>query len=264
MSELFSPGTGGEEGEFLSPRRKQLQDSEFDFLNFSRIKLKEKQQAVSEETIKSAKSVIEIQELRKKYFYKPNPVDKVDNTTKYVVNMVDGVFQVHKADSVFIGKPTFKAPYPYKEFRDDRYKLVKLLQDGAIKTYCHKRLEILKGLFEFHQLLNHELESTGTTNDAKDFYNIVKVDNHVHLAAAMTGRHLLEFMLKKLKDSPDDKVLKDKTGTFLTLKEVLEQAHPEPKDLTTDFLDCHADRSLFHRFDKFNAKYSTFFDKINL
>jgi AMP deaminase len=42
----------------------------------------------------------------------------------------------------------------------------------------------------------------------------------------------------------------------LSLKEVLEQVHPEPKDLTTDFLDCHADRSLFHRFDKFNAKYN--------
>jgi AMP deaminase len=72
----------------------------------------------------------------------------------------------------------------------------------------------------------------------------------------MTGRHLLRFMKKKLEECPNDTVLKDKKGQTLTLKEVLEQAHPEPKDLTTDFLDCHADRSLFQRFDNFNAKYN--------
>lgn len=258
MTDLFSPVGINTDDSYLSPRRKELQKSEFDFLNFSRIKLKEREQAVADETIKSAKSIIEMQGMRKKYLYQPKQCETPDTKTNYLVTMVDGVFQVHKADHTFIDKPTFKAPFHYKEFIEDRYKLIKLIQDGAIKTYCQKRLDILKGLFEFHQLLNFDLESTGTTNDSKDFYNIIKVDNHVHLAAAMTGRHLLEFMLKKLKDSPDDKVLKDKSGNHLTLKEALEQAHPEPKDLTTDFLDCHADRSLFHRFDKFNAKYSKF------
>jgi hypothetical protein len=39
-------------------------------------------------------------------------------------------------------------------------------------------------------------------------------------------------------------VLKDKLGNFLTLGQVLETATPSPKDLTTDFLDVHADKGI--------------------
>jgi AMP deaminase len=94
--------------------------------------------------------------------------------------------------------------------------------------------------------------------DEMDIFNIQKVDNHVHLAAAFTGKHLLKFIMKKLETSSDEKVLKDKLGNYKTLQEVLEMAKPSPKgktkflkiDLTTDFLDVHADKDLFHRFDK--------------
>jgi AMP deaminase len=79
------------------------------------------------------------------------------------------------------------------------------MQSGEVKTYCHKRLDILNGLFDFHQLLNSDLESHATQSDSRDFFNITKVDNHVHLAAAMTGRHLLSFILKKLDKEPEVK-----------------------------------------------------------
>jgi AMP deaminase len=99
------------------------------------------------------------------------------------------------------------------------------MQSGEVKTYCHKRLDILNGLFDFHKLLNSDLESHATQQDSRDFFNITKVDNHVHLAAAMTGRHLLSFILKKLEKEPGvekknfnttfrEKLLKINQGNF--------------------------------------------------
>ncbi len=38
--------------------------------------------------------------------------------------------------------------------------------------------------------------------DPKDFSNIVKVDTHIHLAAAMTQRALLDFIVRKAKECP--------------------------------------------------------------
>jgi hypothetical protein len=57
--------------EYLSPRRKKLQRSEFDFLNFPRIKLEEKELEVTEENIRVAHQIQEIRALRRKYVYHP-------------------------------------------------------------------------------------------------------------------------------------------------------------------------------------------------
>ncbi|KAL1331047.1 AMP deaminase isoform X3 [Arachis ipaensis] len=45
-------------------------------------------------------------------------------------------------------------------------------------------------------------------------------------------------------------------GTYLTLKEVFESLDLTGYDLNVDLLDVHADKSTFHRFDKFNLKYN--------
>ncbi|KAL7596843.1 hypothetical protein Lser_V15G30466 [Lactuca serriola] len=45
-------------------------------------------------------------------------------------------------------------------------------------------------------------------------------------------------------------------GTYLTLKEVFETLDLTGYDLNGDQLDVHADKSTFHRFDKFNLKYN--------
>lgn len=88
----------------------------------------------------------------------------------------------------------------------------------------------------------------------RDFYNIRKVDTHVHASSCMNQKHLLRFIKKKIRTFPDDKVCEDKaTGKVLTLKESI---NLEPYDLSVDLLDVHADRNTFHRFDKFNAKYN--------
>ncbi|KEH19862.1 adenosine/AMP deaminase [Medicago truncatula] len=45
-------------------------------------------------------------------------------------------------------------------------------------------------------------------------------------------------------------------GKYMTLKEVFESLDLTGYDLNVDLLDVHADKSRFHRFDKFNIKYN--------
>jgi AMP deaminase len=45
-------------------------------------------------------------------------------------------------------------------------------------------------------------------------------------------------------------------GRYLTLRQVFESLNLTAYDLSIDTLDMHAHRDAFHRFDRFNAKYS--------
>lgn len=84
----------------------------------------------------------------------------------------------------------------------------------------------------------------------KDFYNIRKVDTHIHAASSMNQKHLVRFIKKKLKKDGDTVVMK--RGD--TLRDVFRTMGIRAEDLSVDMLDVHADRNTFHRFDKFNTK----------
>ena len=53
----------------------------------------------------------------------------------------------------------------------------------------------------------------------RDFYNVRKVDTHIHAASSMNHKHLLRFIKKSLKTDGEEKVcqLMDKE---MTMKEV--------------------------------------------
>lgn len=89
----------------------------------------------------------------------------------------------------------------------------------------------------------------------RDFYNVRKVDVHVHHSSCMNQKHLLSFMKQKLKESPDEKVI-FRDGKELTLKEVFQSLNLTAYELSVDTLDVHAHNDTFHRFDKFNLKYN--------
>jgi len=50
--------------------------------------------------------------------------------------------------------------------------------------------------------------------------NCSQVDTHVHSSSCMNQKHLLRFIKKRMKTSPDDIVCKDESGSGMTLKEV--------------------------------------------
>jgi AMP deaminase len=87
----------------------------------------------------------------------------------------------------------------------------------------------------------------------RDFYNVRKVDTHVHLSSCMNQKHLLRFIKGKLRSSPSEVVI-FRDGKHLTLAQVFQSLGMTAYDLSIDTLDMHAHRDSFHRFDRFNLK----------
>ncbi|XP_052254330.1 AMP deaminase 2-like isoform X2 [Dreissena polymorpha] len=174
------------------------------------------------------------------------------------LKMKKGVVQVYKDEEKLAKDQPFEWPYcDVENFLKDQNLMYCFIMDGPLKSFCFRRLSYLSGKFQLHVLLNELTESVAQRAvPHRDFYNIRKVDTHVHASSCMNQKHLLRFIKKKMRTSPDEAVCVDKSGKIMTLKEVFTSMHLEPYDLSVDILDVHADRNTFHRFDKFNAKYN--------
>ncbi|CAF0860039.1 unnamed protein product [Didymodactylos carnosus] len=143
------------------------------------------------------------------------------------------------------------------QFIEDYTLLSAIIMDGPLKSFCYRRLQYLKAKYELHGLLNEVKEWAAIKSTPhRDFYNVRKVDTHVHAASSMNQKHLLRFMKKKMKKSPDMPVYKTKDGRIMTLKQVFDELHITAYDLSVDMLGVHADRNTFQRFDRFNTKYN--------
>lgn len=116
-----------------------------------------------------------------------------------------------------------------------------MIADGPLKSFCYRRLSYLYSKFQLHVLLNElrELASQKAVPH-RDFYNIRKVDTHIHAASCMNQKHLLRFIKKTLKTNADEVVTVTKSGQKMTLQEVFKSMNLTTYDLTVDMLDVHA------------------------
>ncbi|XP_028163644.1 AMP deaminase 2 isoform X2 [Ostrinia furnacalis] len=174
----------------------------------------------------------------------------------YTIKVDHGVFNLYKKGED--GQES-RVPYEYitlQQYIQDKITMCNMISDGPLKSFCYRRLSYLSSKFQLHVLLNElrELASQKAVPH-RDFYNIRKVDTHIHAASCMNQKHLLRFIKKTLKKHADEVVTLHK-GTPMTLKAVFQSMNLSTYDLTVDMLDVHADRNTFHRFDKFNAKYN--------
>lgn len=163
------------------------------------------------------------------------------------------VYQVYETERPT--RPIVEIP-SLRDFYMDLDAIVEVSTDGPVKSFAFKRLSYLEGKFQLHSLLNEYQELADSKKvPHRDFYNVRKVDTHVHHSACMNQKHLLRFIKSKMKKSPDEVVL-FRDGKHLTLKEVFESINLTAYDLSIDTLDMHAHKDSFHRFDKFNLKYN--------
>ncbi|KAK0872229.1 AMP deaminase [Friedmanniomyces endolithicus] len=167
-----------------------------------------------------------------------------------------GVYQVYEAStSAEHGEPILQIP-TIREYYMDLDAILSVSSDGPAKSFAFRRLQYLEGKFNLYVLLNEYQEIADTKAvPHRDFYNVRKVDTHVHHSACMNQKHLLGFIKSKMKKSPDEVVL-FRDGKHLTLREVFESINLTAYDLSIDTLDMHAHTDSFHRFDKFNLKYN--------
>ncbi|KAJ3345044.1 AMP deaminase [Entophlyctis luteolus] len=143
-----------------------------------------------------------------------------------------------------------------KEYFTDQDFILNCISDGPMKSFAFRRLRYLESKFQMYVLLNEYQEMADSKRvPHRDFYNVRKVDTHVHHSSCMNQKHLLRFIKAKLKKRPNDIVI-FRDGKHLTLKEVFESLHLTAYDLSIDTLDMHAHKDSFHRFDKFNLKYN--------
>lgn len=168
----------------------------------------------------------------------------------------NGVYQVYETrTSAELGEPILHIP-DIREYYMDLDSILAISSDGPSKSFAYRRLQYLEGKFNLYVLLNEYQEVADTKAvPHRDFYNVRKVDTHVHHSACMNQKHLLRFIKSKMKKSPDEVVL-FRDGEYLTLKQVFESINLTAYDLSIDTLDMHAHTDSFHRFDKFNLKYN--------
>ncbi|XP_073035512.1 AMP deaminase-like isoform X2 [Primulina eburnea] len=228
---------------------------------------------VSVEELEVLKLICECLELREKYVFRETLAPWAKNVKKSVSSKVkekpyhftpveatshhfkmeDGVVHVYatKRDT----EELFPVPSSTTFFTDMHY-LLKVMSVGNVRSACHHRLRFLEEKFRLHLLMTADREFVAQKSAPhRDFYNIRKVDTHVHHSACMNQKHLLRFIKSKLRKEPDEVVIY-RDGQYLTLKEVFDSLDLTGYDLNVDLLDVHADKSTFHRFDKFNLKYN--------
>ncbi|KAF3924681.1 hypothetical protein AA313_de0205895 [Arthrobotrys entomopaga] len=143
-----------------------------------------------------------------------------------------------------------------REYYMDLEEVLNISSDGPSKSFAFRRLSYLEGKWNLYFLLNEYQEMADSKRvPHRDFYNVRKVDTHVHHSACMNQKHLLRFIKSKMKKAPDEVVI-FRDGKHLTLREVFESINLTAYDLSIDTLDMHAHTDSFHRFDKFNLKYN--------
>eukprot|EP00804_Cyclotella_cryptica_P003306 CCRYP_010522-RB/>CCRYP_010522-RB protein AED:0.41 eAED:0.41 QI:320/0.66/0.71/1/0.83/0.71/7/392/753 len=166
----------------------------------------------------------------------------------------DGVVEVYESSDFRRTKNLVKVA-SLATFVDDYQRLVEMASSGAMRSFSFQRLQMLDSAFKMHVTINGASE-----NEAKsdllgtDFYRTMKIDNHIHLAAAATAKQFVDFVGDKLQNEGDTVVTEDGQ----TLKEVFEKAGLDSDHLTIDAFNVLADYSVYQRFDNFNSKYSPF------
>ncbi len=181
---------------------------------------------------------------------------QIPKTSDITFELDEGsVYQVYEPASARAVAPIVHVP-TLRDYYMDLETIHDISSDGPAKSFAYRRLQYLEGRYNLYTLLN-EYEEVAETKKVphRDFYNVRKVDTHVHHSACMNQKHLLRFIKSKMKKCPDEIVL-FRDDKKLTLREVFESINLTAYDLSIDTLDMHAHTDSFHRFDKFNLKYN--------
>ncbi len=155
---------------------------------------------------------------------------KLDESGVYQV--FDGI-EAEASGNCIVRVPTLK------DFYVDLEEVLDASSDGPGKSFAFRRLQYLEGMFNLYVLLNEHQETADSKKvPHRDFYNVRKVDTHVHHSACMNQKHLLRFIKSKMKKCPNEVVLyRDKK--HLTLAEVFESINLTAYDLSIDTIDMH-------------------------
>eukprot|EP00549_Striatella_unipunctata_P010597 CAMPEP_0118702700 /NCGR_PEP_ID=MMETSP0800-20121206/18057_1 /TAXON_ID=210618 ORGANISM="Striatella unipunctata, Strain CCMP2910" /NCGR_SAMPLE_ID=MMETSP0800 /ASSEMBLY_ACC=CAM_ASM_000638 /LENGTH=728 /DNA_ID=CAMNT_0006603971 /DNA_START=63 /DNA_END=2249 /DNA_ORIENTATION=- len=240
------------------PARERPQDGqawpERDSLSFTRSLVFYGAGAVTSEHEQACRFVQEARALREKYFGQAYLQDEsAFRTDDLEYSFGDnGILQLFHKDNKT--ENLCKVP-TIDEFVPDYNRLVEVCSSGAMRSYCFQRLQMLSSAFKMHITANGAVENREQMNLlGTDFYRTMKVDNHIHCAAAASAKMFVDFVRNKLESEGETVVLEDGK----TLQQVFTDAGLDCEHMTIDAFNVLADYSVYQRFDNFNNKYSPF------
>ncbi|XP_035761467.1 AMP deaminase 2 [Neolamprologus brichardi] len=175
-----------------------------------------------------------------------HPYENVDPTSMppdmgYGCKMVDGVMHLYTTRNTMDKTTELDLPYPdLQEYIADMNVMMALIINGPVKSFCYRRLQYLSSKFQMHILLNEMKELAAQKKvPHRDFYNIRKVDTHIHASSCMNQKHLLRFIKRAMKKYPKE-IVHVERGRGQTLMEVFESMNLTAFDLSVDtlYLPC--------------------------
>ena len=150
-----------------------------------------------------------------------------------------GIFQVFSSCKASSSKARIIEIPTIRDYYVALDRILQISSDGPTKSFAYRRLQYLEGKYNLY-FLQYEYQELADSKRVphRDFYNVRKVDTHVHHSSCMNQKHLLRFIKSKMKKCPDEEVL-DRDGKLLTLREVFESINLTAYDLSIDTLDMH-------------------------
>lgn len=167
-----------------------------------------------------------------------DPLPSEDSTMVFGLDQ-GSIYQVYENGEALRNKRPWVQVPTLRDFFMDLNIVKEVSEDGPIKSFAFRELQILDGKFNLYTLENSYAEmikSKGVPH--RDFYNVRKVDTHVHHSACMNSKHLLRFIKCKLKKSASDVVM-FRDGKEMTLQDVFDSLDMTAYDLSIDTLDTH-------------------------
>lgn len=231
-----------------------------DMLSFTRSLIFYGSGSVTAEHETACSFIQESRSLREKYHGGGGTVANMDalkNSTDLTFHFgKDGVVEIQNGNSGIESSDCGLCSVPSIDaFTKDYKRLTEMVSDGAMRSFCFQRLQLLSTAFKMHTVANSSVEAQAQSNLlGTDFYRTMKVDNHIHGAAAMSAKYFVEFVRDKLETEGDAVVSPDGK----TLQQVFDEAGIQTDHLTIDAFSVLADYSVYQRFDNFNNKYSPF------
>jgi len=223
---------------------------------------------VTTEHVKACKNIEACRAFRKKYFGGGGCVvqekilkdsfddnnEKTNNDNLVFEMGENGVMEIYHSEDTEKTNNLSTVP-SVEEFDTDYKRTTEMVGEGAMRSYCFQRLQLLSSGFRTHVTMNAPMESLEQGNLlGTDFFRTLKIDNHIHAAGAPTAKQFVNFVADKLENESDTVISSDGK----TLGEVFKDAGLDKDYLTIDAFNVLADYSVYQRFDNFNAKYSPF------
>lgn len=226
-------------------------------ISFIRVKVDASDGYVYLSDEKEAKQcLLEARDIRRKYaFPMPQPTAMISSksTLSLIFKQNDrGIFEVYVSNNygeseqseTDTSQSTDTNLFPVADwdaFSRDYERCRSIVKDNKkVNTFSAKRLTILEYMFDAHILLNSEAENESNRTDTRDFYSIAKVDNHVHLTAAVAPKDLLNFIRNKILDNDSVPVLRG-----LPLSHYCAEAKLTADNVNIDRLTVQGDVTIF-------------------